>query len=209
MYCTPDRLRDEGISAQQADDSRLKALCEDASRYIDAMTGQFFEPRKKTIKLDGNGGEFLPLPFFLINSDYVLLNRMNISDYTLYNSEYDRVYPKMKRSRRWTKGDLNIEIRGIWGYVDFDDEEKPITPPLITKAAIRIAIMQLPTLGDVEAQNEKFRRGMIQSETTDGHSYSLNLGLMDRITAQQFTGDPEIDQILTLYSVRRLGIGRA
>ena len=66
MYCTIADFRAEGVTEGQASDAKLIGLISLAGNYIDRMTGQWFEPRKKTVKLDGNGGIILPLPVFLI-----------------------------------------------------------------------------------------------------------------------------------------------
>jgi hypothetical protein len=210
MYCTPEDLRQEGVTEEQADDERLLKLCTLAGQYIEVMTGQWFEPREKTLMLDGNGGETLPLPVFLIDPQFVKIYGAPVEDYTLYNRiapEDDRKYPKLKRKAGWPKGSLNIEIRGQWGYVDEDDNGGYVTPPLIRLAAKRLAIMQLPSLADTGAQEEKFTKGMLTEETTDGHSYKLDRSLQTLVANQQFTGDTEIDQILDRYSKQKIGLG--
>lgn len=212
MYCAPDDLRCEGVSTEQASDERLIELCELAGRYIEVMTGQWFEPREKTLRIDGSGGEILPLPLFLIRADFVRCHGQSVEDYTLYNRiapEDDRDYPRLKRRSRWSKGDLNIEIKGLWGYVDEGADGSFVTPVLVRQAAKKLVIMQLPLLGDVAAQEEKLVRGMLTSETTDGHSYTLDRSLANLISEVKFTGDMEIDQILSRYSVQRIGMGVA
>ncbi|MDR1648879.1 MAG: hypothetical protein LBR71_01345 [Synergistaceae bacterium] len=210
MYCTPEDLRQEGVTEEQANDERLADLCFLVGQYIEVMVGQWFEPRAKTLRLDGSGGKILALPVFLIEPQLVKSNGVPVNDYTLYNRiapEDDRSYPKIRREAGWPKGNLNIEIGGVWGYVDEDGDGGYITPPLIRLAAKKLAIMQTPLLGDTAAQEEKVTRGMIASETTDGHSYTLDRNLQTLLASRQFTGDAEIDQILERYSKQRIGLG--
>ena len=210
MYCSPADLRNEGITEEQASDERLLGLCKLAGQYIDTITGQWFEPRKKTINLDGTGGETLVLPQFLIEANQIHCGGLPVKNYVLYNRispEDDRNYPKIKRKLGWPKGELNIKISGLWGYVDEDHDGNHVIPPLIIHIAKRLVIMQLPLLGDVTAQKEKSERRLIVSETTDGHSYTLDRGLQQLAADRQFTGDSEIDQVLNRYMKRSMGLG--
>ncbi len=212
MYCTPEDLRREGVTEERASDERLQELCALSGAYIETMTRQFFEPRERTYKLDGSGGETLALPLFLIAPEYVKCNGYLVEEreYTLYNRispEDDRGYPRIKRRAGWPRGNLNVEIKGRWGYVDETSDGVYVTPSLIRKAAIRLTVMQLPLLGDTLAQEEKTKLGMLVSETTDGHSYTLDRSLAQLIADQTFTGDAEIDQILSRYSAQRIGLG--
>lgn len=59
-YCFVSDLRDEGVPATFTDAVLLQKIAF-ASRFIDRMTGQFFEPRTRTYKLDGRGGRILQL----------------------------------------------------------------------------------------------------------------------------------------------------
>ncbi|MDR1977927.1 MAG: hypothetical protein LBQ42_04260 [Synergistaceae bacterium] len=210
MYCAPGDLRREGVTEEQASNERLSELCSLAGQYIEVMTGQWFEPREMTLRIDGNGGETLVLPIFLIELQFIKAYGVPVEGYTLYNRtapEDDRNYPRIKRKAGWPKGNLNIELRGLWGYVDEEDNGGYVTPILIRQAAIKLAIMQLPLLGDTAAQEEKSIRGMLTEETTDGHSYKLDRSLSTLIADRQFTGDAEIDQILSRYSKQRIRLG--
>ena len=61
---------------------------------------------------------------------------------------------------------------------------------------MKLALYHFPALTDSEAQEEKNFRRLVISETTDGHSYSLNGDAL----ASSLTGDLEIDRILKKYS---------
>jgi hypothetical protein len=65
---------------------------------------------------------------------------------------------------------------------------------MIKQVAKRLVIRELPLLGDAEGQEER-KRARIVSESTDGHSYTL-----ERLAATlDLTGDPDIDGVLALF----------
>ncbi|MBR1602724.1 MAG: hypothetical protein IJ667_04720 [Synergistaceae bacterium] len=199
MYCSIEDIRNEGVTEEQADDAKLESLIKLACNYIDTMTGQFFEPREQVLRLDGRGGKILRLPVFLIEAYSVIVSGEEISDYVLYNRMSDRFYPKIYRNQGWRKGILNISVQGLWGYVD-KAETGYATPELIKRAAMKLALYNFPDLGDKEAQEEKALSGLLQSETTDGHSYSLNGEILKAMYENSLTGDAEIDGIINQYT---------
>lgn len=74
-YCPIQDLRNEGFSTQQASDLRLSRLIELASRYIDSVTERFFEPRQKTVEIDGRGSSDL-----LLDEPIIAIERVEIMD---------------------------------------------------------------------------------------------------------------------------------
>ena len=54
-YCVIDDIRDEGFAACDFSDRRVQKAIDRATRFIDAITGQFFEPRNRTYDLDWRG----------------------------------------------------------------------------------------------------------------------------------------------------------
>lgn len=194
-YCTVEDLRAEGVSEEDYNDERLENLIADSCEFIDRITGQWFELRTKSIRLDGRGGQNLVLPVFLFDAYSVKVNHEEIDDYVLYNRMEDRPYPKIFRCAGWPRGLLNVEVFGQWGYV----EEDGFTPPAIRRAAMKLALYHFPALTDPEALEENAIRGLLTSETTDGHSYSLSGGAIAEAYSDAITGDTEIDRILKRY----------
>jgi hypothetical protein len=211
MYCGPDDLRAAGFDEDQFPDERLPALCEQATQYIDMATGRWFEPREATIRIDGNGGRVLPLPHFLIEAGLVKRNGAPAADYVLYNRMEDRGYPKLYAERGWPRGALNVEISGLWGYVDITGDGAYVTPPMIKRAAMKlIALNGAEELGNAEATLSASERGRVIKETTDGHSYEMKNAASVASSSGSgvsYTGDLEIDQILDLYAARSMGLG--
>ncbi len=190
-YCTIEDLRNEGVTEEEYEDSKLEKLIQAACEYIDRITGQWFEPREKIIKLDGRGGHNLVLPIFLSEVEYIKADDELITDYILYNRMEDRAYPKIYRELKWPKGKLNIMISGTFGYTDKNGN----APADIKRIAMKLALYYFPSISDYEALSEQNLSGKIISETTDGHSYSL----ASSSYTDSITGDTEIDNVLKSY----------
>jgi hypothetical protein len=207
VYCGVEDLRREGVTVETVADERLARLCELATNYIDVITGRWFEPRVRKIRIDGNGGAVLPLPHFLIEAESVKCDGVALSDYVLYDEPEDRDYPKLYRKRKWSRGPRNVEIHGSWGYVDFTDAGEHVTPPLIRNAARRLVLLELTSSEGGVADSSRETRGMLTEETTDGHSYKLNRDLTTLYVDKIYTGDMEIDQIIEKYIAPTMGLG--
>lgn len=201
-YCTVEDIRAEGVSEEDYTDEQLERLIAASCEFIDRVTGQWFELRDKTLRLDGRGGQNLILPVFLYEADCVKVGLDYVDDFVLYNRMEDRVYPKMFRCLGWPKGRLNIEVSGKWGYV----EEDGTTPSAIRRAAMKLAMYHFPALSDAEAQQEKNLQGLLTSETTDGHSYQLSDAAVSELASGAITGDTEIDGTLKHYMCSRFRI---
>ena len=78
-------------------------------------------------------------------------------------------------------------------------EEDGTTPPAIKRAAMKLALYNFPALTDSEAQEENAIRGLLLSETTDGHTYMLSDSAVAEAYSGAITGDAEIDGILKSY----------
>lgn len=191
-YCTIENLRNEGLTEDDYSDERLSELIKMSCDFIDKITGQFFELREIALTFDGRGGQYLVLPYPLIEATEILVDDEAVNDFVLYNRLEDRVYPKIYRERKWPKGILNISISGSWGYVD----ENLQTPTPIKRIATKLAMYHFPALNDSDAQEQLNINGRVISETTDGHSYSL--AAVD--SSSLITGDKEIDDVLKFYT---------
>ena len=204
-YCNVQDLRAEGFDEEKYSDEKLENLVKLSCDFIDKVTGQFFEPRELAVRLDGRGGRILALPYPLIDVEFIEIDSELISDFVIYNRLEDRPYPKIYRDRKWTKGKLNILVKGTWGYV----EEDGSTPEDIKRISRKLAIYNFPDLSDAEAQEDKNLRGLLVSETTDGHSYKLSDDAVNNLYSSSITGDTEIDEVLRAYSRSKLRLGIA
>jgi hypothetical protein len=92
-YAFVSDLREEGVTAANASDARLQRLIAQASRYVERITGRFFEPRVQALTLDGTGGRTLPLGHPIIGVDGAFIDSSPFSpgDLPVDSSVY-RVY---------------------------------------------------------------------------------------------------------------------
>lgn len=209
MYCTLAEVRAEGVTVAQASDARVNAAIALAGKYIDRVTGRFFEERTLTLTLDGDGDNtlLLPLPIVSISAIEIADEEYDLDDFEVYNRLYpdDRGCPKIVFSEGiFPEGYQNIEVTGVFGYLDTEgtgEEETRVTPSLITRACLKLVILDLiPQIGSAEDQDERLRR-YLTSETTDGHSYTLS----ELAVSGGASGDSEVDRILAMYR-RPIGV---
>lgn len=71
MYCQVADLRTEGITVSMLSDAAAVRKIVASSRYIDRCCRQWFEPRSRTIRLDGRDSRVLPLGIPIIRIDSV------------------------------------------------------------------------------------------------------------------------------------------
>ncbi len=112
-YALVSDMRAEGVTLADATDARLQQLIVRASRYIERITGRFFEPRAQTLRLDGTGGRVLPLGHPVVAVDAVFIDTgpysrgdlaVDPSVYSVYNRHLtqglllpdDRDHPKLE-----------------------------------------------------------------------------------------------------------------
>jgi hypothetical protein len=238
-YCTVGDLRDAGVTISQADDARLQKLITLASRMIDKYTGRFFEPRTKTIRLDGTGARGLLLnePIIsisevkLVSDETVSTSSVSLTDLRIYNrhisqnllSPDDRESPKIEflefdyrneslstfsssyaheifHPHRWPKGTQNVEITGIFGYTDPDGTPMGQTPDGICMACQLMVIrLFLEPFGDGNGDAANSWR-VTEHKTRDQSIKFADPSSLGSAGVGAFTGDPQIDRILAMYS---------
>lgn len=213
-YASLAQARAEGITTQQADDTRLQLLLDNASRYIDAVTGLFFEPRTRTLRFSGNGEIWLALPAPVITLTGVTLDdgALALADVIvdgLYtDEEHQRRNPRLARkpssfqygadAARWPEGLQNITVAGSFGFVEANGTS---APPAIQEVCLRLALRNLARLGDASGQASR-QASRVYREATDGHSYELAGGIPGAAGAWRqggLTGDADIDVTLAMY----------
>jgi hypothetical protein len=224
-YASVSDLRAEGVAAADATDARLQQLIALASRYIERVTGRFFEPRAQTLVLDGTGGRTLPLGHPIVGVESVVIDASPFSPgdlpvdpsvYRVYNRHLtqglvlpdDRDNPKLELlygdgavgalglgSFIWPRGQQNITVRGVFGYTEPDGSPTGKTPALIRHATKLLVMRELPLLGNTDQREDAQRRYRLTSERTRDQSYTLEALQLHGA----FTGDPEIDNILVAF----------
>lgn len=219
-YAFVSDMRAEGVPVMDASDARLQVLIALASRYIERMTGRFFEPRPQTLTLDGRGGRTLLFGQPIIGIESVRIDSSPFSPADLpidrsllrvYNRHLtqglllpdDRDNPKLElfhvddeaRAFVWPKGQQNVTVTGVFGYTEPDGSPTGRTPELIRHATKLLVMRELPLLGNVDQREDAQRRFRLTSERTRDQSYTLEALRLHGA----FTGDPEIDNILAAY----------
>jgi hypothetical protein len=147
-YCLLSDIRDEGVTTTQASDERVQMLIRTWSRYIDKITGRWFEPRELTIDVDGYNGRdiLLDIPIIAIRAIYsgwdgdvwsVNSQPLDVGDYRVYNRHLtqgllmpdDRENPKISMvgamigfrrlsGANFADGQQNIRVVGTFGYTE-------------------------------------------------------------------------------------------
>lgn len=215
-------LRAQGVTVEQASDARLGALIDEACRFIDRATGQWFDARARTFSFDGSGGEavLLRVPVIAVSSIVMDGSLVSPEEYVIYNRHIsegltepdDRKDPRIMRKNAlssrafagsFARGRQNIVITGVFGYTD---PERPwggitqgIVPPGIQRLCMLLVIRNLALLTDAE-HGFSVNASRLLSESTREQSYSLSAASQSgRGFAADITGDPEIDGLIALF----------
>lgn len=192
-YVTVTDIRDEGVTTEEASDSRIDELILLAEEYIEKMTGRYFYEKSKTIILYGQDSKVLLFPIPIITVNQITVNGYLIDtvDYTVYNryEPDDRENPKIEFEFTIQDGD-KIEVNGSFGYV----QEDKTTPLMISRAVKKLVIREIPLLTDQDGQEQK-KRSRIVEEQADDYSYKL----AEVVVRGDLTGDFEIDGVIINY----------
>ncbi len=204
MYASVAELRAEGVGEKTATDARLEAALADASAFVDAATGWFFEPRALTLRLDGRGHPTIepPVPPIRVEAlevEYEGALSIAPADLVVEGAPVAAGFagPRLtlRHGRRFPRGVGNVAVLGLWGYTEADGTPTGRTPAPIRLVTMRLAMRALPPLADVEAWEGAQRRWRLAEERTRDQSYRLHPPAL----ATYLTGDPEIDLILLRY----------
>jgi len=209
MYASAQDLRDEGVTLAEASDARLIALIAEATDTIDRVTGWFFEPRARALRLDGRGTPKLSVPWvpLLIESvsiDGAVLAPSDVR-WTGAPVQAGFIEPRVElRAGRFARGDSNIELQGTWGYTEPDGSRFGRTPLAIRRACMLLVMRTLPKLVDSDLVGDARSAWRIIEQRTRDQSFSLS----KPVQRADITGDPEVDLILARYA-RPLTLGAA
>ena len=216
-------IRDQGLTEEEASDDELTLAIAAAEEDLREYTGgRWFEPIEfpsdSPLLLDGTGTDTIVLPVPIIRLDSVSEDgaELSIADLAVYgyvdrrpdNRGYARICKRGvipspladawgTSSRVWKARRQVVALVGSFGYVEADGTS---SPPLVKKAALRLALREWRPLTD-PLESESHATGQVMSETTDMHSYTLG-GVK---TSSGPTGNVEIDRILARYALRSRG----
>lgn len=193
-YLTVQDIRDEGVTTEEANDTRVTDLIEMAEQYIETMTGQhFYDKSVQPMTLYGRDSKTIFLPVHIISCDHIDVNEETIDSdrYRVYNRYMpdDRHNPKVVFDFDIPEK-ATVDIYGDFGFV----EEDGSTPKMIEYAIKKMVINEVPLMTDSEGQDEK-KRGRIIREKSDKYEYELS----DVMAREDLTGDPDIDRVIIRY----------
>ena len=169
------------------EDARVVALIQLVTAYIDRVTGQFFENRRKTHALDGPGVDTLFFRVPIVELVRVVIDDTTAADLAAFVADDRRL---VRRGAVFPRGRGNVVVEADFGCL-----EDGATPALIKHATVLLVIRNAPKASTEEAVDAR-RQGMIVSEKIRDYSYQLS----DLAQSGGPTGDPEIDAILEMYA---------
>lgn len=229
-YATVSDFRDEGFTESMVSDARLLALIEMQSKYIDLLTGQWFNPRTGTMSLDGRDARTLRFSIPIISLTEVRIDGtvVDATSYRVYarhltaglQAPDDRNDPRIVlyetannlpitlwSSSAFPGGYQNIEVDGIFGYTDAPG---PVgsTPLLVKEACMLLVRKKIPLMSDIEAREEYKILGKVMREETRDQRVEINpkLQMNDGTYGYSLTGDAEVDSIL-IHFMSPISIG--
>lgn len=222
-YITVDELRAEGLTdTTKYTDAFLNSRIQYNTKLIENYCGRWFEARDIILDVDGPGAYQMQLEFPIVNiKEVTLLDRefpvtqvftFELDDLVVYNRHItmrlmepdDREDPRIANVY-FPKGRQNIRINGTFGYTEADG-----STPFMIKRALMLMVIRDKELLASNRRNASLLRGLsgrLQSESTDGHSYSLAVPTPSAGQSPYFTGDEEIDHILHSF-VRPMKLGQ-
>ena len=209
-YITVEDMIVEGVP----DTAGIEVLLLDrialAVSTFELLTSRFFERRTGlTLDLSGRGHDtlWLPVPPVTKTSITAVIAddvAVDAADYRVVMPTWPdgRFNPKLiKVAGIWPKGDANIQVTGDFGFVDAAVDALGVTtfsaPLAVKRAVARIAMLELPKLGDGDAQ----RNRMIVQESLKDYSYRLREA---QGAGAGFFDDPLIDNAIAAYKQRMI-----
>lgn len=107
----------------------------------------------------------------------------------------------VRRAHRWPLGRQDIRFEGAFGYTDPDGSPMGRVPDLIRHATVLLAIRESAQAFDVGGRASTRALALRMEKTRDqAVQYETGGGTIGTPMVGAFTGDPEIDTILALYS---------
>jgi hypothetical protein len=104
--------------------------------------------------------------------------------------------------RRFTQAQQNVQVRGWFGYTEPDGSPLGITPPMISRLTMMIAMRELrPLWDDFSGGRRGGTTGPLQKEKTRDQDVSYGSGSSNSgaSAAGWITGDPAIDNLLSSF----------
>lgn len=229
---TRQEVRDQGFTDPPYSDTRVDDAIAEITDYVEQVTGNWFDVRDLTLKLDGSGVEVQPVPHPIISISSVKIygDEVSLNDLKIYNRHLqgnvdgdDRQNPRIEfnsdfvenyyswygRSRlsgqSFPQGSQNIEIVGKFGYRDFDPlNAEGKCPPLLKRAFFMLMPRFIENAASPFAM-AAWRSHEVSRKSTRGQSCENSSAITMGKIFGGLTGDEYIDRILSLYT-RPIGV---
>lgn len=124
-----------------------------------------------------------------------------------YGSRTTRLHDYTHGDRsRFTEGQQNVRLAGIFGYTDYDGSPAGGVPILITRATMLMVARLSPKIGDPNSGvGDASSWKVVEEETRDQRVRFADLGSTAGAKSGTslrgaYTGDPEIDTVLAMYA---------
>ena len=200
-YCTVVQVKAREEVAGKLD-SDYEVAIDWAADLIDKITGDYFESKSLTLRLNGSGIIRQNLyPATLLRCLSVISAR-DVSTNTIISSTYYLRYDRYlimiepitiraeERTQLWPVGVRSLEVIGTFGWEE--------TPSPIREAAILVSLKKLKTTGVKSTLT-----GDKVSERMGDYSYSK--GKEEKMGIS--TGISEVDKVLEMYQNRFIALG--
>jgi len=224
LYATVQDMRDEGVTVASASDARLLELLEEASIDIDRYCGWWFDPRDRTLRLDGRGTQTLELPVHPIEITSLVADEDDLSiepeDLRVVGAPVEpglepfvpyiqltSVSFRGDRVRRGGDAPLFpvgrglIYVTGTFGYTEDDGTAQGRVPLAIKRACKLMVIRNLAELANADPLTSQAWR--VQSIKTFDQSVTFGTSGASGALGDDgaaYTGDPTIDEILSRFA---------
>lgn len=229
-YVTLADIRNEGFGEALVSDAQIARAAWMATTFIDRATSQWFEARRRLLRLDGRGGPdlFLQIPIIGLNEIRVGLNPGTVVPRTLdsvaiYNRHLtqgllapdDRNNPRVGYAGgdgRWPRGTQNVYLDGYFGHTELGPDDAvgeavggnqfPLSYGRTPALIKRAAILLTVQLmwGLAGGRGEEFRT-RARVVSESTRDQSYTLAPMSAADAEYgITGNVEVDGILALFA---------
>lgn len=225
-YSLLSEVRDEGFTSAMVSDARALKVLARVAGMIERWTRRFFEPRYRTITLDGSRGAamYLDDPIISIAAGYVDGNVLDATSYQVANRHItegltnpdDRDGPRIQFQRVtralvsiddsfrqvFWPGPQNVQLTGLFGYTDYSPlVQVGVTPSQIKWVSLLLFAREMGQLSDPDGRADAANAYRTTSIRTRDQSITYGKNRADLVTlgAGEFTGDPAIDDIIASY----------